>query len=129
MEINRPVAVYISYVHESSGEDKAVHDLAERLRRDGVDCRLDESPSFEKSILESDFVLVICSPGYYKRFFDQQTGKEPSTDIVLVAELLRGNPPPKPKFIPTYKTFLSLSVRIPRSTSVHRTATPRCLVC
>src|SRR5207249_9497285 len=76
VEINRPVAVYISYVHESSGEDKAVHDLAERLRRDGVDCRLDESPSFEKSILESDFVLVICSPGYYKRFFDQQTGKQ-----------------------------------------------------
>ena len=37
-----PLRVFISYSHETSEHDRGVMDLANRLRADGVDCRLDQ---------------------------------------------------------------------------------------
>ncbi len=67
--------VFISYAWE---EDTKiwVHDFATRLRSDGVDTILDQwhvipgdsLPEFmEKSVSESDFVLVICTPAYKRK--------------------------------------------------------------
>lgn len=69
--------VFISYTHDSDGHMKRVFELSERLRFDGVDCNIDQyevSPSegwppwMRKQIKDADFVLVICTEDYLKRY-------------------------------------------------------------
>ena len=67
--------VFISYAWEEDTKTWA-HEFSTRLRSDGVDTILDQwhvipgdsLPEFmEKSVSESDFVLVICTPTYKKK--------------------------------------------------------------
>jgi hypothetical protein len=73
--------VYISYSHDSPEHKKRVLDLANSLREDGIDCTIDQyelSPTegwprwSESHIQESDFVLIICTETYYRRFRGQE---------------------------------------------------------
>lgn len=65
--------VFISYSWENEEHKKWVKNFASRLRKDGVDAKLDQwdvipgdmLPNFmEKSIRDIDYVLIICTPKY-----------------------------------------------------------------
>ncbi len=77
--------VFISYTHDTQGHMDRAWDLSERLRRDGVDCRIDqqeESPAegwprwCKHQIRDADFVFVICTGSYLKRYEgEEEAGK------------------------------------------------------
>jgi len=69
--------VLISYSHDSQEHMDRVWNLSERLRGDGVDCRIDqheESPPegwprwCRNQVQESQFVLVACTETYQRRY-------------------------------------------------------------
>jgi hypothetical protein len=69
--------IFISYTHDSEAHMNRVFELSERLRSDGVDSSIDQyevSPPegwpawMRRQIKETDFVLVICSENYLKRY-------------------------------------------------------------
>jgi hypothetical protein len=68
--------VFISYAWESDEHRNWVKSLAARLRGDGVETVLDQwelapgdqLPRFmERSVRESDFVLIVCTPKYQEK--------------------------------------------------------------
>jgi TIR domain len=74
---------FISYSWDNESHKRWVIELGTRLRGDGVDLILDEwhlhpgdqAPAFmERAIRESDFVLIICTPGYKRRADSRQGG-------------------------------------------------------
>ena len=77
---NQPkvVRVFVSYSHDSNEHRARVIDLAQRLREDGVDCRIDAFVNghppegwplwMEREFREADFVLLVCSEVYHRRF-------------------------------------------------------------
>jgi hypothetical protein len=69
--------VFISYSHDSSEHKDRVLALSDRLRREGVDCVIDQyEQSPEKGwptwcaeqVERADFVLVACTETYLRRF-------------------------------------------------------------
>src|SRR2546427_684773 len=82
----RAKKVFISYSHDSEAHCKRVLALSERLRADGIETVLDQylngSPlqGWPRWMLDqldaADFVLVICTRTYYRRFRGhEQPGK------------------------------------------------------
>jgi SEFIR domain-containing protein/uncharacterized protein DUF4062/iSTAND domain-containing protein len=77
MDVPRP-KVFISYSHDSPEHEKRVLALAERLRSESVETQIDQYvagtpleawPRWMLNQLDwADFVLVICTPTYYRRF-------------------------------------------------------------
>ena len=75
--------VFISYSHDSVEHQAFVLQLANRLRSDGLDCQLDQyingSPPegwqrwMEEQIELADFVLLICTETYYRRYRGKET--------------------------------------------------------
>ncbi len=72
-----PQLVFLSYSHDSRAHMDRVLELADRLRRDGVDADLDQyEPSPAEGwprwsidrVKEADFVLVVCTETYRRRF-------------------------------------------------------------
>jgi hypothetical protein len=77
VDAQRPPRVFLSYSHDSEPHRERVLQLANRLREEGVDARLDryiESPAYgwirwmEQQVQAADFVLVVCTPSYRRRF-------------------------------------------------------------
>ncbi|MDJ0596291.1 MAG: TIR domain-containing protein [Pleurocapsa sp. MO_226.B13] len=75
--ISQPPKVFISYSWDSPKHKDDVLNLADRLRNDGIDCNIDQyevSPPegwprwMSNQVDESDFVLVICTEQYQRRF-------------------------------------------------------------
>ncbi len=75
--------VFISYSHDSTEHSDRAYALANRLRSDGIDCHIDQfenppSPPegwplwMERQIAKADFVLVVCTPTYLRRFMGQE---------------------------------------------------------
>lgn len=69
--------VFISYSHDSNKHKENVFRLSERLCKEGIDCNIDQyetSPPegwFQwmiNQIEEADFVLIVCTENYEKRF-------------------------------------------------------------
>ena len=69
--------VFISYSWDSPDHKNSVLDLADQLRIHGIDCNIDQyevSPSegwlnwMFNQIEESDFVLLVCTEKYYRRY-------------------------------------------------------------
>ncbi|MEO1084646.1 MAG: toll/interleukin-1 receptor domain-containing protein, partial [Acidobacteriota bacterium] len=75
--MDHPV-VFVSYSHDSAEHRKKVLGLAQRLRMDGIDIVLDEfvegtpEQGWPRWMLDeldrADFVLVVCTETYYRRF-------------------------------------------------------------
>ncbi|MEO1370473.1 MAG: SEFIR domain-containing protein, partial [Acidobacteriota bacterium] len=75
--MDHPV-VFVSYSHDSPEHRTTVLGLAQRLRQDGVDVVIDEyvvgtpSQGWPRWMLDeldrADFVLVVCTETYYRRF-------------------------------------------------------------
>lgn len=70
-------AVFISYSHDSPDHKDRILDLSNRLRTEGVDCRIDQyeqSPEegwprwCERQVERSSFVLVACTETYLRRY-------------------------------------------------------------
>jgi hypothetical protein len=80
-EQNAPL-VFVSYAHESDATRKQVTELVADLRSHGVDAHFDRdvngTPSegwpawMERQLAQADFVLVICSPAYLRRYNDRE---------------------------------------------------------
>ncbi len=77
------IRVFISYSHDSPRHSSRVLELANRLRREGVEAWIDQfdpHPAegwqrwMQKQIERADFILMVCTPTYCHRF----EGKEPS---------------------------------------------------
>jgi formylglycine-generating enzyme required for sulfatase activity len=76
-----PPKVFISYSHDSEAHKDRVLDLANRLRKDGIDAEIDQYETFpaerwpqwcEDRIEKADFVLLVCTEVYHRRV----SGKE-----------------------------------------------------
>ena len=76
-----PPRVFISYSHDSAEHADRVLDLADRLRRDGIEATIDQyvaSPPegwpvwMDRQIGESDFVLLVCTETYYRRVMGRE---------------------------------------------------------
>src|SRR6266480_2693467 len=79
-EVRHP-KVFLSYSHDSPEHADRVLALSDRLRADGIDCVLDQyEDSFpegfprwmERQIRAADFVLMICTPTYYRRVMGEE---------------------------------------------------------
>ncbi len=88
--------VFISYSWDDATHKRWVQNLAARLESDGVDVRLDETglkpgdsiaKFIEDSLAASDFVLVICTPEYKKRYGDDKGGVAYEGSIIAGAIL------------------------------------------
>ncbi len=69
--------VFISYSYDSEEQIDRVLELSNRLRRDGIDCNIDQyeqSPAkgwyrwMIDEIEKANFVLTVCTPKYLRRF-------------------------------------------------------------
>ena len=76
-----PPKVLISYSHDSPEHRDRVLVLSKRLRKDGIDCTIDQyvvvPPEgwprwMEKQIRNSDFVLIVCTETYYRRVLGEE---------------------------------------------------------
>jgi formylglycine-generating enzyme required for sulfatase activity len=97
-ESTKPPTVFISYAWEDDVKPW-VRTLAKQLRKDGVDAIFDEwvavpgdqLPEFmEKSIRESDFVLVVCTPKY-KDKSDKRKGGVGYEGNIITSEIFQKN--------------------------------------
>lgn len=80
-----PPVVFISYSHDSEEHRDRVLSLANRLRRNGVDCTIDQyvqSPPegwpvwMHRQIKRANFVLIVCTETYTLRFEgEEEAGK------------------------------------------------------
>jgi hypothetical protein len=79
------IRVFISYTHDSQEQMDCVWDLSERLRKDGMDCRIDQhevSPEdgwprwCRDQIRDSDYVLIVCTETYQRRYEGKEEGRE-----------------------------------------------------
>ncbi|MBK9924035.1 MAG: TIR domain-containing protein [Anaerolineales bacterium] len=103
--VENPPKVFISYAWEDD-VIKWVRNFAARLRADGVDAILDQwsavpgdplSDFMEKSLRESEYVLVVCTPKY-KNKSDGREGGVGYEGNIITGELLAKNN--HRKFIP-----------------------------
>ena len=105
--------VFISYSHDSDEHQYKVLGLAERLRQDGLDARLDLYvngtpergwPRWTlEQIDEADFVLVVCTETYYRRFRGDETpgrGKGANWEGALITHELYDARSRTVKFVP-----------------------------
>lgn len=94
------VRVFISYSHDSQAHAVWVRELAERLRREGVDAWIDQyNPSPPQGwqrwmlaqIEAADLILVVCTPVYKRRFeghVDGDRGRGVAFEGLLTQQLL-----------------------------------------
>lgn len=104
--------VFISYSHDSPEHMDWVLQLSNRLREEGVDCRVDQyvdSPSMGwprwclKEVEESEFVLVVCTETYERRFKGEEEpgrGKGVAFEGFVITQALYDEYSKNEKFVP-----------------------------
>ncbi|HSK79586.1 MAG TPA: SEFIR domain-containing protein, partial [Thermoanaerobaculia bacterium] len=106
-------AVFISYSHDSEEHREKVLALAERLREDGLDARLDQyvegtpEQGWPRWMLdqldEAKFVLVVCTETYYRRFRGHEVpgrGKGADWEGALITQEIYDSRSRTVKFVP-----------------------------
>jgi V8-like Glu-specific endopeptidase len=77
----KTIRAFISYSHDSPEHAALVLAFADALRRDGIEAIVDKyNPApgegwpqwMTAHVREADFVLMVCSPVYYRRFMGQE---------------------------------------------------------
>lgn len=98
--------VFVSYSWDSEDHKAWVKELCTRLRADGVDVRLDQwevvpgdqLPSFmERSIRDSRFVIIVCTPRYKEKSHSRSGGVGYEDNIITAEVAATQN---ERKFIP-----------------------------
>lgn len=106
------IKVFISYAWEDEGHRAWVKELADRLLQNGIEATLDQYdlelgdrlPQFmERSVTESDYVLVVCTPVYKQKADLRAGGVGYEGHIISEELLLKGN---ERKFIPIIRKGL-----------------------
>ena len=105
--------VFISYSHDSDENREKVLALSERLREDGLETRLDQylngtpEQGWPRWMLdqldEAKFVLVVCTPTYYRRFRGHEKpgrGKGVDWEGVLITQEIYDARSRTVKFVP-----------------------------
>ena len=104
--------VFISYSHDSEPHKQFILEFANRLRSEGLDCHIDRYINgfppegwqrwMEKQIEEADFVLIICTANYLKRYRgeEREGGKGVTFEGVVIANTLYQHYYQNTKFIP-----------------------------
>ena len=104
--------VFISYAHETDFHNENVFELSERLRSEGIDCSIDQyeiSPSegwprwSRNQIKQADFVLVVCTETYERRFegsAPRGTGAGAKWEGAIITQELYNSEGNNTKFIP-----------------------------
>ena len=109
MSTTSPTA-FISYSWDSDQHRAWVQELAERLRDDGVDVKLDQwdlvpgdqlAEFMERGVREHDFVVIICTPKYRERSDSREGGVGYEGDV-MTAELMTERK--QRKFIPVWRS-------------------------
>lgn len=107
-----PPKVFISYSHDSAEHKQQVLALSDKLRNDGVDCFIDQYVNgwppegwqrwMEKQIENADFVLIVCTPQYLRRFKgeDREGGRGVNFEGVIISQTLYDQFQQNGKFIP-----------------------------
>ena len=98
-----PPRVFISYSHDSNKHCQRVLDLAQELRRNGIDAIIDrftQNPKqgwprwMQHQIEDSDFVLAVCTATYKRRFDgreDRNQGYGVNWEGFLTSQLIYKN--------------------------------------
>lgn len=106
----RAPRVFISYSWDDYAHQAWVRELATRLRSDGIDVSLDQwqvrpgdqLPAFmERSIRDSDFVLIVCTPRYRAKSDGRLGGVAYEGDIIQGEVFTKAN---HRKFIPILRS-------------------------
>ncbi len=107
-----PPIVFISYSHDSPEHCDCVLALSDRLRNNGIDCTLDQyidSPPegwprwMDRQIRAADFVLMICTPTYYRRVMGDEepdNGHGVAWESTLIYQYIYNQGTINTKFIP-----------------------------
>ena len=110
-ETRSPI-VFISYSHDSQQHADRVLTLSDHLRSDGIDCILDQyedSPPegfprwMDRKIQAADFVLMICTPTYYRRVMgdeDPDKGHGVAWESALIYQNIYNEGTSNNRFIP-----------------------------
>lgn len=112
--------VFISYSHDSTEHKQWVLQVSEQLRADGLECQIDQyvngSPSegwplwMEKKIEQSDYVMLVCSPLYLKRYRreDDEGGRGVAFEGLIITQTHYDSYCHNKKFIPIIPTIGSI---------------------
>jgi hypothetical protein len=104
--------VFISYSHDSDAHRDFVRGLSDRLRTDGLDCLIDQYINgfppegwqcwMENQIEAADFVLLVCTETYLRRYRKQETdgGRGVTFEGVVISQTLYNHYYHNTKFIP-----------------------------
>ena len=110
--MNPTTRVFISYSHDSDTHREFVRNLANDLRRDGLDCQIDQYVNgfppegwqrwMENQIEQADFVLIVCTPLYLQRYRgnDLDGGRGVNFEGVVISQTLYDHYYRNTKFIP-----------------------------
>lgn len=94
------VRVFISYSHDSPTHDRAVRDLADRLRAEGIDAWIDQYVAappegwprwMTKQVEESKYILLVCTETCRRRFDGKEEagrGKGATWEGLLATQVL-----------------------------------------
>ncbi|MBL4571856.1 MAG: toll/interleukin-1 receptor domain-containing protein [Gammaproteobacteria bacterium] len=106
MSASESPTALISYSWDSEEHKVWVRGISERLRKNGVDVKLDQwhvrpgqslTQFMEKEIVDCDYVLIICTPNYYQKSIERQGGVGYEQQIIS-GHIASGVP--RDKFIP-----------------------------
>lgn len=105
------ITVFISYTHDSREHSARVLALANKLRTTGFDCDIDQYHTnqnwpawMERKINDSDFVLVVCTPTYFRRWNNDElagVGLGAQWESLLTRQHLYLVPGQNDRFVPT----------------------------
>ena len=100
---------FISYSWDSDEHKDWVRRLAERIRSDGVDAKLDQwetapgdqlTEFMERGVRDHDFVLIVCTPKYRLRSGSREGSVGYEGDVMTAEVITDGN---QRKFIPIWR--------------------------
>ncbi|WP_244930840.1 SEFIR domain-containing protein [Nocardioides sp. W7] len=107
------IRVFISYTHDSDAHRQSVLDLADRLRREGLDVSIDRWVNgtplqgwpawMEDEVEAADFTLVVCTPSYYERYRnhgDPTTGKGGRWESILIRDRIYADTTRRTRYVP-----------------------------
>jgi tetratricopeptide (TPR) repeat protein len=107
------VRVFLSYSHDSAAHKERVLSLSERLRKDGIETRLDQyvpgtpRETWPRWMLDQldwgEFVLVVCTQTYYRRFRGHEVpgkGKGADWEGAVITQAIYDARSATTKFVP-----------------------------
>jgi hypothetical protein len=111
----KPTRVFISYTHDSDEHNARVLNLAQQLRDDGLVSVIDRFINghpvegwplwMERQIQRADFVLIVCSPSYHRRYKGEESvahGLGGVWESILTRQALYEGQGKNRKFIPVF---------------------------